>query len=45
MQEASPTPTQQFERDGYFVVRDALPDSVLQPIRDLIDRNVDAHGA
>ena len=43
MQEASPTPTEQFDKDGYLVVRGALPDSVLQPIRDLIDRNVDAH--
>ena len=43
MQETSPDPTARFERDGYFVVRDALPDSVLQPIRDLIERNVDAH--
>ena len=38
-----PTPIEQFETDGYFIVREALPDSVLQPIRDLIDRNVDAH--
>ena len=37
------TPTEQFEKNGYFVVRGALPESVLQPIRDLIDRNVDAH--
>ena len=43
MQETSPTPTEQFENDGYLVVRGALPDSVLQPIRDLITRNVDAH--
>ena len=42
-QEASPTLTEQFENDGYLVVREALPDSVLQPIRDLISRNVDAH--
>ena len=43
MQEASPTPIERFERDGYLVVRNALPDPVLQPIRDLITRNVDAH--
>ena len=36
MQEASPTPIERFERDGYLVVRNALPDPVLQPIRDLI---------
>ena len=36
-------PTEQFRTDGYFIVRGALPDSVLQPVRDLIDRHVDAH--
>jgi hypothetical protein len=33
MQEASPTPIERFERDGYLVVRNALPDPVLQPIK------------
>ena len=46
MATTSPTRTEQtkqFQADGYFIVRGALPDAVLQPIRDLIDRNVDAH--
>ena len=36
-------PSERFARDGYLVVRGALRDSVLAPIRALIDRNVDAH--
>ena len=43
MATTSSTAIKQFETDGYFIVRGALPDSVLQPIRDLIDRHVDAH--
>ena len=46
MATTSPTQTDQtkrFQTDGYFIVRGALPDAMLQPIRDLIDRNVDAH--
>ena len=38
-----PLPSERFARDGYLVVRGALRDSVLAPIRALIDRNVDAH--
>ena len=41
--QATPTSVEQFRNDGYFVVRGALPDSVLQSIRDLITRNVDNH--
>ena len=40
---AAKSPSAQFDRDGYLVVRDALPERVLAPIRALIDRNVDAH--
>ena len=36
-------PSERFARDGYLVVRGALRDSVVAPIRALIDRNVDAH--
>lgn len=43
MREDSRTPRERFQEDGYLVVRGALPDTVLEPIRNLISRNVDAH--
>ena len=43
MQENDSSIKHRFQTDGYVVVRNAVSEKLLQPVRDLINRNVDIH--